>query len=142
MLDEKDIKSIKANAQMDDQDAQYRLGECYQYGYDVELSYSKAAYWYSKAAKNCLPAAQYKLGVCYLLGQGVKQNLKKAKYWFKQAVGQGYTEAKSALAFCFFEGVGTKRNDGIGMALIQSIILDAAMRLKEKEAALNMKDED
>ena len=98
---------LKAHAENGYSDAQYALGQCYQYSYEVAHSYSEAMKWYLKAAsqghkdanealydffnkelerraKQGETKAQYKLGLCYLNGVGVEKNRTTAEIWMKK----------------------------------------------------------
>ena len=98
---------LKAHAENGYADAQYALGQCYQYAYEVNHSYSEAMKWYLKAssqghkaanealyeffnkelerrAKQGETKAQYKLGLCYLNGIGVEKNRTTAEIWMKK----------------------------------------------------------
>ena len=52
-------------------EAQSFLGSCYENGENVEQSFEKAVYWYTKAANQGDTNAQLALGNCYLEGKGV-----------------------------------------------------------------------
>jgi len=65
----------------------------------VPQDYSKAVYWYKKAAKQGLAAAENNLGVMYAKGLGVPQDYSKAVYWLKKAAEQGYATAKANLEY-------------------------------------------
>ena len=98
---------LKAHAENGYADAQYAMGQCYQYAYEVSHSYSDAMKWYLKAAnqghemanealygfynKELLrraklgeAKAQYQLGLCYLNGIGVEKNRATAESWMKK----------------------------------------------------------
>lgn len=98
---------LKAHAENGYADAQYAIGQCYQYAYEVNHSYSDAMKWYLKAssqghkaanealyeffnkelerrAKQGETKAQYKLGLCYLNGIGVEKNRTTAEIWMKK----------------------------------------------------------
>ena len=58
-----DIKTLTTKAEQGDPQAQSNLGIAYENGYGVEKSYLKAAYWYTKAAKQGNATAQLNLGL-------------------------------------------------------------------------------
>ena len=62
------------------------------------MDYSKAKYWYEKAAKQGDADAQIALALLYYDGKGVAKDIKKAKYWCKKSAEQGNTEAKQLLS--------------------------------------------
>ena len=63
-------------------EAQFNLALCYARGNGVEQSYSKAAYWYEKAANQNIVEAQFNLANYYENGKGVEQSYSKAVYWY------------------------------------------------------------
>ena len=67
-------------------------------GQGVTLDYSKAKYWYEKAASEGYVEAQLALALLYYDGKGVAKDINKAKYWCKKAADQGNTEARQLLS--------------------------------------------
>ena len=86
--------------------AEDELGECYFYGKGTEADYSKAAYWYEKAALQNVSTAQYNLGYCYRYGEGVEKNFDIAAEWFRKAVENGNISARLELGDCYYYGYG------------------------------------
>lgn len=96
-------------------EAQFILG-CRYYGYNYltdawmandynpHLDYSKAAYWFLKAAEQNLSSAQNNLGVCYKYGEGVAKDMAKAIDWFKQSAMNGDDFGQLNLGDCFRDG--------------------------------------
>ena len=83
---EADINAIIEKAKTGNVNAQYTLGRYYFLGLNgVEQSYSKAAYWWEKAAEQGNSSAQYNIGACYYNGDGVEKSKTKAIYWFRKA---------------------------------------------------------
>ena len=71
----------------------------YAEGQGVTQNYTKAKYWYKKAAEQGNANAQNNLGVLYENGQGVTQNVTQAKSWFEKVAAQGNTLAQHALEY-------------------------------------------
>ena len=95
---EADINAIIEKAKTGNVNAQYTLGGYYFLGSNgVEQSYSKAAYWYKKAAEQGHSNAQYNIGVCYYNGDGVEKSKTKAIYWFRKACNNFEDKACEAL---------------------------------------------
>ena len=80
-----------------DAKAQYNFGCCYYYGEGVTKDYSKAVYWYQKAAEQGYAVAQYNFGCCYYYGEGVTKDYNQAVYWFQKAAEQGNAAAQKKL---------------------------------------------
>ncbi len=68
------------------------------------LDYSKAAYWYLKAAEQNHSGAQNNLGNCYKYGNGVEESMEKAIYWFKQSASNGNDYGQLHFGDCFRDG--------------------------------------
>jgi TPR repeat protein len=68
--------------------AQYRLGECYEFGRGVEMNPSRAFSRYSQAAdagKNSILRARLAMAFCYNFGFGVTQSNEESEKWFDMA---------------------------------------------------------
>lgn len=95
---EADINAIIEKAKTGNANAQKTLGSYYYLGSNgVEQSYSKAAYWYERAAEQGHSNAQYNIGVCYYNGDGVEQSKTNAIYWFRKACNNFEDKACEAL---------------------------------------------
>ena len=93
-------------AEQDDMDGQLNLGLAYANGQGVEQNYTKAFYWFEKAAQHHGCAyAHNNLGVCYLNGDGTLKDSYKAFYWFEKAA-KYVPEAKYLLGVLYFRGEG------------------------------------
>lgn len=82
MCDE--ILELIEKAESGDIEAQYELGNIYQYGYDVEKDYKEALKWYEKSASQNHPDSNYKLGYFYENGYGVDKDLEKALSYYEE----------------------------------------------------------
>ena len=97
--------AIKNNAE-----AQYRLGICYYIGQGITQDYTKAVYWYTKAANQGHSNAQNSLAVCYENGQGVSQDYAQAFNLYKKAADQGNSDAQNNLGHCYYSGRGVDQD--------------------------------
>ena len=101
------MKWYRLAADQGDQNAQYHLGLCYEYGKGVKKDMKQAVKWYRKAAEQGVarsgdvsvtegtlklygltkgvPSAQFKLGVCYATGKGVSKDIAEARKWLQKA---------------------------------------------------------
>ncbi len=102
---------LKIEAGQGDAASQYNLGIKYEEGRGVTKNYTKAVYWYRKAAEQGYASAQYNLGVAYSNGEGVPQNDSKAVEWYRKAAEQGDAEAQYNLGFVYSNGEGVPQND-------------------------------
>lgn len=91
---------LEKAAQLHHIEAQTFLGDIYAgmtYTHKY-TDYTKAVYWYTKAAQQKNLTAQKNLGLMYLYGQGSQQNYDQAAYWLKQASVQQDKESQLTLA--------------------------------------------
>ncbi len=77
--------------------AENEVGDCYYYGWGVELDYERAVIWFRRAAGHGLCRAQYNLGFCYATGRGTARDKLAAIYWYEKAARQGSLSAQAAL---------------------------------------------
>lgn len=101
---------LKRAAEHGNADAQYELGDCYNYGEGTEKDYNKAFKWYLKAAKQDHCLAQYAMGECYTNRYGTSKNLTEALAWYMKAAEQGYEKAQYTVGRCYENAYGTKKN--------------------------------
>ena len=90
-------EEIRESENVDDIEEQYNLGEGYAEGKGVEQDFSKAAYYYRRAAKQGHIKSQFRLGRMYEIGVGVKRNKEEAVYWLSQAAEQGDSSSQFEL---------------------------------------------
>lgn len=76
----------------------------------IAENYSRAVYWYTKAAEQGYADAQYQLGLCYYEGRGVKQNYKKAVEWWLKAAEQNHSSSQDRLSNCYASGQGVQQS--------------------------------
>ena len=86
------------------------LGWLYHYGKGVSQDFTKAKYWYDKAAKQGNRLALRGLGHLYKDGKGVVKDYDKAIAFFKEAAEKGDVNAMSNLGWMYMEGHGTAKN--------------------------------
>ncbi len=90
--------------------AQYKLGNAYLRGNEVNVDLKQAHKWFSAAAKQGHSKAEYKLGYMYYLGKGVRKSSKNAFRYFKRSAESGYSPAQFYLAKLYAAGHGTSRD--------------------------------
>ena len=96
-------------------EAQFNLALCYARGNGVEQSYSKAAYWYERAAMKGNDRAQFNLALSYYEGKGVEQSYSQAAYWLQKAANQNHPEAQCNLAILYYTGKGVTKNKSLAI---------------------------
>ena len=87
--------------------AMFERGCCYYSGIGTSVSYEKAFYWYTKAAKLGYAKAQNNLGVMFSLGQGVTQSYIDAY----KCYGNSDPMAKYNLGLIYQNGWGRAANN-------------------------------
>lgn len=73
------------------------LGNNYYLGLRSNVDYSKALYWYIKAASNGIVYAKYRLACMYAYGEGTDVDLNEAKILFAEAADAYFIEADFGL---------------------------------------------
>ena len=105
---EKSIEYLKAAAEQDYAEAQYKLGDCYWFGHGVPINYKKAISLYEAAASQGFAAAQFDLGLCYECGTVLPCNMEKAITLYEAAAAQDYFDALMQLSDCYMYGRGVE----------------------------------
>lgn len=90
--------------------AQYKLGNAYLRGNEVNVDLDMALKWFKAAAKQGHAKAEYKLGYLYYLGKGVKKNTKTAFKYLKRSAEREYSPAQFYLGKLYAAGEGTTRD--------------------------------
>jgi len=107
-------------AEQGDADAQYALGNLYNYGHgplSTELimhghtaQVGQAALWYRKAAEQGDADAQDALGDLYDSDQGELQDYEQAAFWYRRAAEQGDADAQESLGNLYRDGDGVPKD--------------------------------
>jgi len=101
------IKKVEEQAFQGIGEAQHDLAAIYTAGHGgVKQDYSRAAYWFEKAAENGVANASYNLGVLHHQGLGFEPDITKAMTWYKDAAAKGHPEAQYNLGIAYIEGIG------------------------------------
>jgi TPR repeat protein len=105
------IDLIKHAAEQGNAEYQTAIGSSYTEGSNgFSQDYTKALYWYEKAANQGYAAGQYFLAVAYTKGQGVRPNHQRAFYWYEKAANQNDSGAQYSLGVSYFLGRGVQEN--------------------------------
>ncbi len=101
---QQEFKETLKKARQGDVEAQYKLGEMYNYGEGTEVDFNRAVYWYKKSADQGNPNAQYNLGFMYYYGKGTIIDDELAIYWYKKSAEQGNPFAQYELGIMYRRG--------------------------------------
>ena len=104
------LAEIRAIAKQGDAEAQYTVGEIYDYGESVQEDYAEAMKWFRLAADQGNAEAQFNLGVMYYFGVSVPKDYAEAMKWFRLAADQGYAEAQNNVGTMYGNGRGVQQN--------------------------------
>ncbi len=96
--------ALRRAATTGDATAQFEIAVRYTAGKLVPQNFSKAIYWYQKAAAQNLAPAQYRLGTFYEKGRGVTQDKTTARTWYERAAAKGNLKAIHNLAVIHADG--------------------------------------
>lgn len=101
------VEDLRIRAEAGDRGATRKLAEMYYVGRGgVEQSFSEAARWYEKLAKQGDARAQTSLGLMYARGYGVPKNLETARRWWSFAASQNDPGAQFNLGLLYSRGEG------------------------------------
>ena len=112
LLDLIEFKELteRAEATRGDPNAQFCLGLKHYQGNGCLRDFSKAAYWYGKAAEQGHAEAQEHLAEMLDHGKGVPRNLEETAVWYSKAAEQGRMKAQARLAAMLDRGEGISRD--------------------------------
>jgi len=121
------IDQITKLAESGDSESQFLLGSSYHEGLAVDLDFTKAVKWYSKAAATGHTTAANNLGVMLVWGRGADPNIDKARSLFARAAEQGSKVAVWNLNKYPDDG----RDDTKRLANLQSVLLVQALGMQK-----------
>lgn len=85
--------------------AQYMVGDCYDWGRGVEEDKKEAVKWFKRSASKDYISAVHILGLCYYFGNGVRKNKKEALKCFKRAAKHEYAEAVFMIGYYYYNDI-------------------------------------
>ena len=106
-----EISSLQKAADAGDPEAEFGLGEAYDYGKGIAQNDTAACQWYRKSADQGYAPAQGALGLMYREGRGVEQSKEKAVEWYRKAAKQKLAKAMFNLGTAYYNGDGLAIND-------------------------------
>ena len=128
------VRAIEAQALAGNAEAQHDLAAVYTAGHaGVRQDYTRAAYWFERAAEQGIANARYNLGVLYHQGMGIETNLDAALFWYNRAAQIGHPEAQYNLGIAHIEGIGVAYDPKLA-----SQFFEAAAASGISEAAYNL----
>lgn len=104
------FEALLAQAEKGNAQAQYLLGQRYNFGDGVPQDRKKAVAWQTRAAMQGHATAQYVLGLMYSAGEGVHQDTRQAVVWISRSAEQGLAEAQHALGMMYQRGEDVPRD--------------------------------
>jgi len=105
------MNRLHKDANGNDAEAQYELGNEYFNVKGVPGNFKKAAEWYGRAARQDHDEAMVKLGYMYAIGKGVDKDLKQAVKYFEMAIEEENTEAMYYMGLLYSHGEGVEKSD-------------------------------
>lgn len=93
--------------------AQFRLGQCYEFGaLGCSVDPKRSIAWYTKAAEKGDPEAELALSGWYLTGSDgiLKQSDSEAYLWARRAANKGLSKAEYAVGYYAEVGIGIKQD--------------------------------
>ena len=113
------FEALLAQAEQGNAQAQFLLGQRYNFGDGVTQDRKKAVAWQTRAAMQGHATAQYVLGLMYSAGEGVHQDTKQAVVWISRSADQGLAEAQHALGMMYQSGKDVPRDPEKAMELLR-----------------------
>ena len=92
-----ELDKLTERAEQGDTEAQYHLGEMFNFGKGVAQDDKEAVKWLRKAAEGGHLDAQLALGLAYEKGLEVAEDKAEAVKWYRKAAEQGDINAKYSL---------------------------------------------
>ena len=111
--------ALLAKANAGDAEAQYQLGNMYNFGDGVRRDYAQALVWYRKGAEQGDAESEFQLGGLYHFGHGVPQDDAQGFAWIMKAAEQGHTDAEFFISTCYGEGWGVAKDDAQGIVWLR-----------------------
>jgi uncharacterized protein len=106
----KQFQKLKKSAEAGDAEAQYNLGQAFEYGEYDNVDFAEAMRWYKKAAQQGYVHAQFKLSIFYEDGMACEVDFKAAYLWAEKAALQGLIHAQKRVSAFLSLGKGVGRD--------------------------------
>ena len=94
----------KKSAEIGYYQAQYKIGDCYDFAKGVAEDKKEALKWFKRSASKDYIPAVYALGLCYYFGNGVRKNKREALKYFRRAAQKEYAAAVCMIGEYYYYG--------------------------------------
>ena len=111
------IEGLQESALSGNPQAQYELGQMFEFGRGVPQDFTEALKLYTLAAEQEFAKAEYALGLLYEHGRGVVANANEAADWYEKAANKGDTWAMNNLAMIYSYGKGRPQSEELANEL-------------------------
>jgi TPR repeat protein len=111
--------ALLAKAKAGDAEAQYQVGNAYNYGDKVRQDYAQALIWYRRGAEQGNADSQFALGGLYHFGHGVPQDDAQGFAWTLKAAKQGHSDAEFFISTSYSEGWGVAKDEEKSMVWLR-----------------------
>ena len=91
--------------------AQYKIGNCYDFGRGVEYNKKEAVRWFKRSASKDFIPVVYALGLCYYFGNGIRKNKKEALKYFRRAAKYDYADAVCMIGDYYYYGIIVEKDE-------------------------------
>lgn len=113
------FQALLDEASLDNPEAAYAVGFCYEKGVGVTQDYSQALEWYTLVAEtNSYPKVLVDIGRLYASGSGLLQSFKRANEYYLQAHDRGVMEGTLNLGIAYIESWGVEPDMIAGRELL------------------------
>jgi TPR repeat protein len=108
-----------ASAEKGNKQACLNVGMFYEQGVGIHKDYTKALYWYERAAQAGIAEGYLNAGNCYIVGMGTASDVPKAAQYFAKAAEKGSAQAQYQLAVLYLSGRGVDQDTAQGLKLLE-----------------------
>lgn len=106
-----EVSALQKAPEDGDSQAEFALGQAYDFGKGIAQNDTAAYTWYHKAAEQGYAPAQNALGLMYREGRGVEQSNETAVEWYHKAARQLNAKAMFNLGTAYYNGDGVAIDD-------------------------------
>ena len=111
--------ALLAKANAGDAEAQYQLGNMYNFGDGVRRDYAQASSGIAKVRNRATPSQNSSLADCITSVMVFHRTMLRALFGSMKAAEQGHTDAEFFISTCYGEGWGVPKDDAQEMAWLR-----------------------
>jgi hypothetical protein len=104
------VEWIRRAAARELPDAEFQMGQLYDFGFGLAQDERQALVWYRKSADHGSAAAQRVVGDFYRTGRGVPTDSAEAARWYRRAADGDDLRGQYQLGTLYFDGTGVARD--------------------------------